>query len=192
MSLAMDTSAMESGVMESGAMASDLSSRALDALASFLGLGSDLGRAGGAVDVDFDLTVIGQIVLFLVLMMILKPTLFDPMLKLFEEREKRIDGAKLQARKTDEASAGALSKYEAALLEARTTANVEREKLRAEGLRTENDILAKVRASTAEKLDAGRKVTHGEAQVIRGTLPATASELARDITTRVLGREVQG
>ena len=39
--------------------------------------------------------------------------LFDPMLKLFEEREKRIDGAKVQARHIDEKSAGALTKYEA-------------------------------------------------------------------------------
>jgi F-type H+-transporting ATPase subunit b len=149
-------------------------------------------NAGGAVDVDFDLTVVGQIVLFLVLMAILKPVLFDPMLKLFEEREKRIDGAKLQARKTDEASAGALAKYESALLDARNTANAEREKLRAEGLKTENDILAKVRASTASTLEAGRKHTEADVRQVRGTLPGTASQLALDIAGRVLGREVQG
>ena len=44
----------------------------------------------GAVNVDFDLTVVGQIVLFVTLMLVLKPWLFDPMLKLFEEREKRV------------------------------------------------------------------------------------------------------
>jgi F-type H+-transporting ATPase subunit b len=149
-------------------------------------------NAGGAVDVDFDLTVVGQIVLFLVLMAILKPILFDPMLKLFEEREKRIDGAKLQARKTDEASAGALAKYENALLDARNTANAEREKLRAEGLKTENEILAKVRAATASTLEAGRKHTEADVRQVRGTLPGTANQLALDIAGRVLGREVQG
>jgi F-type H+-transporting ATPase subunit b len=148
--------------------------------------------AGGAVDVDFDLTVVGQIVLFLVLMAILKPTLFDPMLKLFEEREKRIDGAKLQARRTDEASAGALAKYDSALLEARSSANAEREKLRAEGLKSENEILAKVRAATAATLDAGRKATAADVEVVRASLRGSAGELAKDITSRVLGREVQG
>jgi F-type H+-transporting ATPase subunit b len=155
-------------------------------------IGATSSNAGGAVDVDFDLTVVGQIVLFLVLMAILKPTLFDPMLKLFEEREKRIDGAKLQARRTDEASAGALAKYESALLEARSGANAEREKLRAEGLKTENEILAKVRASTSATLEAGRKHTEADLRQVRGTLPGTANQLARDIAGRVLGREVQG
>src|SRR6266568_1351766 len=67
---------------------------------------------GGGVEVDFDLTVVGQIVLFLFLFIVLKPMLFDPMLHLFEERERRIDGAKLLARKIDEKSAGALTTYE--------------------------------------------------------------------------------
>ena len=48
-------------------------------------------------------------VLFTALAVMLKPLLFDPMLKLFDEREKRIEGAKLEARKTDDASAQALS-----------------------------------------------------------------------------------
>ena len=79
--------------------------------------------SGGGVVVDLDVTVVGQVVLFLILLVVLKPLLFEPMLKLFEERENRIEGAKLQARKMDEASAGALSKYEAEMHKARTAGN---------------------------------------------------------------------
>jgi F-type H+-transporting ATPase subunit b len=88
---------------------------------------------GGGVVVDLDVTLVGQIVLLLVLLAVLKPLLFEPMLKLFEERERRIDGAKLQARRLDEASAGALTKYEAEMQKARSAGNLERDKLRAEG-----------------------------------------------------------
>jgi len=58
--------------------------------------------------------------------------LFDPMLKLFAEREKRIDGAKLEARKIDEKSGEALTKYDTEMGKARALANLERDKIRAE------------------------------------------------------------
>ena len=50
--------------------------------------------AEGGVNVDLDATFVVQIALFVVLLLILKPVLFDPMMRLFEEREERI--ARLQ------------------------------------------------------------------------------------------------
>ncbi|MGH7293639.1 MAG: ATP synthase F0 subunit B, partial [Polyangiaceae bacterium] len=106
-----------------------------------------------AITVDVDATFIVQLVLFVILTMILKPVLFDPMLKLFEEREKRIDGAKLQARKIDEKSASALAKYESEMAKARAAAGAERDKIRAEAVKHEQEILAAVLASTQKVLD---------------------------------------
>ena len=80
-----------------------------------------------AISVDFDATFLVQVVLFVGLTLFLKPYLFDPMLNLFEERERRIDGAKLAARKMDEASAAALTKYETEMKKARSAGNAERE-----------------------------------------------------------------
>jgi F-type H+-transporting ATPase subunit b len=145
----------------------------------------------GAVNVDFDLTVVVQMVLFTILAVMLKPLLFDPMLKLFAEREKQIDGAKLDARKTDDASAQALKKYEDAMAAARAAAGAEREKLRAEGQKAENEILTNVRASTAKTLEAGRKQTGGDAEKVRADLQPQVKVLAADLATRALGREVR-
>ena len=145
---------------------------------------------GGGVEVDFDLTVVGQIVLFVFLFIVLKPMLFDPMLHLFEERERRIDGAKLLARKIDEKSASALTTYETEMAKARTAANAEREKLRNEGLKTEGEILARVRASTAKVLEEGRKQMQGELAKAREGLKNESAPLARELAARVLGREV--
>src|SRR5258706_726060 len=141
---------------------------------------------GGGVEVDFDLTVVGQIVLFVFLFIVLKPMLFDPMLHLFEERERRIDGAKLLARKIDEKSASALTTYETEMAKARTAANAEREKLRNEGLKTEGEILARVRASTAKVLEEGRKQMQGELAKAREGLKNESAPLARELAARVL------
>ena len=150
-----------------------------------------LAAAPQAISVDFDATFLVQFVLFAGLTLVLKPLLFDPMLKLFEERERRIDGAKLEARKIDEKSASALTKYETEMAKARAAANAERDQLRAEALRKEQEILGTVRAAAARTLDDGKKAALSEAERVRATLKAQSGVLARDLAGRVLGREVQ-
>ena len=144
-----------------------------------------------AITVDVDATFLVQLVLFIGLTLILKPILFDPMLKLFEEREKRIDGAKLQARKIDEKSASALAKYDGEMAKARAAASSERDKIRAGAVKREQEILATVRASTQKVLDDGKRAVHEEANRARTALRNDAANMARDVASRVLGREVQ-
>jgi F-type H+-transporting ATPase subunit b len=148
--------------------------------------------AGGAVDVDFDGTVFVMVGLFILLWAVLKPLLFDPMLHLFEERERRIDGAKLLARKIDERSASALGEYESEMQKARATATAEQEKLRNEGLKREAEILAQVRTSTATTLEASRKELKDEVDKARKALEAEMGGLATEFASRALGREVRG
>jgi F-type H+-transporting ATPase subunit b len=147
--------------------------------------------AGSPIDVDVDKTFLVSAVLIVVLTLVLKPLLFDPMLKLFEEREKRIDGAKVQARKIDEKSATALAKYEAQMASARAAAGAERDKIRGEALKREQEILGAVRTSTAKVLDDGKRAAQAEAQKARATLKTEAVAMARELASRVLGREVQ-
>jgi F-type H+-transporting ATPase subunit b len=153
--------------------------------------GLSLTAAPQAISVDFDATFLVELVLFVVLTLVLKPLLFDPMLKLFEEREKLIDGAKMQARHIDEKSAGALSRYESEMAKARAAGNSEREKVRAEGLRREQEILSAVRDATARQVEAGKTAAHAEAQRARAALREQSSTLAQELASRVLGREVR-
>jgi F-type H+-transporting ATPase subunit b len=160
-------------------------------MAIALGTLSMDASGGGGVVVDLDVTLVFQVVLFLVLLVTLKPLLFDPMLALFEEREKRIDGAKLQARKMDEASAGALSKYEAEMQNARAAGNAERDKLRAQAAKEESEILGRVRQSTTATLEEGRKKLSAEVEEVRRALKADSPKLGRELASRVLGHEVE-
>jgi F-type H+-transporting ATPase subunit b len=144
----------------------------------------------GAIDVDLDLTVFVQVGLFIVLLLVLKPVLFDPMLKLFEEREKRIEGARAEGLKLDRESAEAQAKYETAMQKARGTANQERDKLRAEGTKAENEILGQVRTETAKTMEEGRTRLKGEVAEARKELEREAAGLGAQLATRVLGRQV--
>jgi F-type H+-transporting ATPase subunit b len=148
------------------------------------------GLAPQAINVDVDLTFVVQLVMFVALTLVLKPILFDPMLTLFEEREKRTDGAKAQARRIDETSATALAKYEAEMTRARAAANAEREKLRAQALAREQEILTGVREAAAKVMEDGKKAARAEAERIRVALKTQAPDTARELASRVLGREV--
>ena len=145
---------------------------------------------GGGVNVDLDASLLVQIALFVVLLLILKPLLFEPMLKLFEEREKRIEGTRRQASKEDERSAKALAKYEAILAKAREAGSAERDALRAEGARKEAETMARVRESVAATIEQGRASLANEARTARTDLATEANLLGKTIASRVLGREV--
>lgn len=158
---------------------------------AFLHIEEAIARvAGGGVEVDFDWTILGQIGLFLVLFVSLKPLLFDPMLKLFEERERRIEGARKKARAIDDESAGALAKYEAAMGKARAEGNTDREKIRSQGVAQEAALLSMVRLETMRQTDDGKQAALAELAKVRQALELQIPGMARDLAKRVLGREV--
>ncbi len=149
-------------------------------------------RHGSDVNLDIDATAFVQIGLFVVLFLMLKPMLFDPMLKLFEEREKRIEGNISKARKIDEESAKAKAEYEDVLNDARRSGSAEREKIKNEGLKQEADLLANVRRETALVAEDNRKKAEKDLAVAREQLGKDSAALAGQLAGIVLGREVRG
>jgi len=146
--------------------------------------------ASGAVTLDFDLSFVLQMIIFSIIVVVLKPLLFDPLMKVFEERELQTDGAKVLARKMDERAGEMLQRYEAELEKVRAAAAEERERLRAEATQLEQRILAEARQETATILERGRARIAAEAKATRAELQARAVELSREIARNVLGREV--
>lgn len=146
---------------------------------------------GGDVNLDLDATAFVQVGLFVVLFLVLKPMLFDPMLKLFEAREERIEGNIAKAREIDEHSAKAKAEYDEALQKARNLGAAEREKIKNEGLRHEAELLAKVRAEMAKVAEENRKKAEADLATARGQLDKDSTALAGQLAGLVLGREVR-
>src|SRR5689334_18592955 len=85
---------------------------------------------GGGVTIDLDRTVIVQAVLFAMLIVVLKPLLFDPVLKVFAAREARTEGTRQKARELQEQAGELLRKYEKELERVHRVAAEERDRLR--------------------------------------------------------------
>jgi F-type H+-transporting ATPase subunit b len=145
---------------------------------------------GGGVNIDFDLSVVAQMVLFALLIVVLKPLLFDPVLKVFEEREKRTEGAKAEARKMQEQAGELLTRYERELERVHQVAAQEREKIRSETARLEQEILAQGRQVATDIVEQGRSKIDQEVRAIQFELGRQSEQLARQIAGRVLGRDL--
>jgi F-type H+-transporting ATPase subunit b len=146
--------------------------------------------AEGGVNLDLDSTLFVQAAFIIVLWLVLEPVLFKPMLRLYAEREKRIEGAMKKARRIDERSAEANAEYEDAVAKARAEGAAEREKLRSDSTRKEAALLTKVRGETQERVDAARAETELELAATRAALAPHTKAIAEDLATRVLGRGV--
>ena len=142
------------------------------------------------VNVDVDLSVLAQIALFGFFIVVLKPVLFDPLLKLFEEREKLTDGARANARSMDERAAELLSKFESEIEKVRREAALERDRLRAETAKPEAKMMEEAKADAARSLSPGREQIAQEVVALRSDLVASRPALAQQIASKLLGREV--
>ena len=150
-----------------------------------------MGPMIAAVVIDLDKSVLLQMVIFAVLIVVLKPLLFDPVLRVFTLREERTDGERRAARELQVRAGELLTQYEGELARVQRTAAEERERVRSEMARLEGDIIEEARRISQAIVDEGRQRIETEVKTIRHQLERDSAVLARQIATRVLGREVQ-
>lgn len=151
-----------------------------------------LGAAmSGGISIDFDKTFVLQMIIFAGLILALKPLLFDPVLAVFEEREKRTDGAKAEARSMQEEAGELLRRYEKELEKVSQVAAQERDRARSETSKLEAEILGEARKVAARIVEEGRKKLESEISSARFDLGRQSEQVAREIAQRVLGREVR-
>ena len=149
-----------------------------------------LSAASGGVTLDFDYTVVFQMGIFVLLMFLLEPLLFQPVLRIFALREERTEGARAQARELEEQAGELLKRYEKELERVHRVAAAEREKLRQETAALEAKILEEAREATTKILDDGRRRIETEVNRIRFDLGRESEQISRSIVQKTLGGEV--
>jgi len=138
--------------------------------------------------VDIDGTIFIQAGIFLVLMAILHPMLFQPWLAARARREHAIDGTLLAATELRHEAERSGALYEAQLATVRGEAATVRSDAVKAAEADRQRRLAEIRAASAAELQGLRDRLAQEAEVARGTLNTRVDELALDVATRILGR----
>ncbi|MEO8549771.1 MAG: ATP synthase F0 subunit B [Kofleriaceae bacterium] len=140
--------------------------------------------------IDIDLTVVIQFALFLIMFAIGNAFLFQPYLKLRERRKEGIDGARAEAEKMSAQADAELADYEKKLAQARSRANDEGRKVRAEAAAHEKSVTDASRAESQKALEEASKKMKAETDAARLQLLPQANALAKQLASKLLGREV--
>jgi F-type H+-transporting ATPase subunit b len=140
--------------------------------------------------IDIDYTAAIQFALFGVLYWTAKRWLFEPYLRLRERRKLGIEGARSEAERMTAQADAKLVDYEKQLAGARSRANEEGRKVRAEGIAHEKEVTERARAEAQKAIDDATTRMRTETEAARLQLLPQASTLARKIASKLLGREV--
>lgn len=157
----------------------------------FLFLGASPAHAADQLELTPDVVVTGiLLVAFVALVFPLNSLIFQPLLRVMDEREERIDGARIRAGQIQEQAAEALERYEVSVVGAREEALGHRRQLldaaRAELLQT-----TRVAKDEAEReLERAREELQASIGSARESLRAGAEDLAKVSAERVLGRSI--
>ena len=140
--------------------------------------------------IDFDLTFAVQFLLFLATLAIGNKFLFQPFLRLRAARQAGIEGARAEADHMADEAKAKLADYETKLGAARDRASNEARKIRAEGSTHEREVMTKARNAATEALDAAKQKVRAETDAARAELLPQAQALAKQMASKLLGREV--
>ncbi len=136
------------------------------------------------------LTILAHMGLFLVMVIFLNSMLFKPMLKIMEEREKKIGGNKKLAEESECRAEEIISEYEAKIADAKKEANKERDKVRSAAEAEEDKMIKAAREKAGDMIADLREKISVEYKEAEGLLQAQSREMGKEVAQKILGRAV--
>ncbi|MDH3443463.1 MAG: ATP synthase F0 subunit B [Deltaproteobacteria bacterium] len=142
--------------------------------------------------ISLDISILYQMVLFLVLWLILKKIFFRPYLELLEEREQKTSGARHDSEDLEQEGARLKSEYEERIARARGAGTAAKEAIVQEARKEREGLLQQARAEAARVLDSARRDVQVQLERERELAATEVAGLAQDMVGKVLGRRVVG
>jgi len=139
--------------------------------------------------IQINLTIVIQVVQFLLLLFFLNRFLFRPTINLIEEREKKITRWKEETKNFHESMQARLQSYENQIVEAKVDARAQQELVTEELQKEEDNKLGAVSEEAVSIVASAREKLQEETEVLRGQLREQAEEMSQLVTEKVLGRK---
>ncbi len=140
--------------------------------------------------IQINITLIVQIINFLVLLLVLNALLYKPVTAQIREREARIRNDREKAAALDEQVQEQEKRHQQELATVRQTGAQEKNALSAEAKKKEAEILDKARAEASRIVEDMKAAIRVEAEEVRKALTAEMTPLAQSIFQKILGRPV--
>jgi F-type H+-transporting ATPase subunit b len=149
-----------------------------------------LGFAETSIQLVPDGTLILHVIIILVMVWILNATLYKPINRILEAREKRTRGRMSEAQEILNDVSEKVSNYERQLRQARADAYALTEQERTAAMQERQQKLNEMRQQLAESISQERQTIQNQAEEARATLETESRRIAREIGERVLNRPV--
>ena len=146
--------------------------------------------SGGGSLVDLDGTFFIQLGLFLFMFIFLYAFLFRPMVRLIEARREATEGAMLKARDMSEEAARLSDDVDARILDIRTSAGAERDRMLEQARRQERDLMARAREESRVTVERARGELEKSGEQVRARLESEVDAMASAVAERILGRSI--
>ena len=140
--------------------------------------------------IEINLTIVIQVLQFLILMFILNRLLFKPISQVMAERKAKINAWEEKTQNLQDSARVKLEKYENQLREERTQAQERQEQLTKELKKKEEENLQTVSKEAAGLVASAQQALVEETERLRLELRHQAVELSQILAEKVLGRKV--
>jgi F-type H+-transporting ATPase subunit b len=135
-----------------------------------------------------DGTLFLHIAIILVMVFILNKTLYGPLNRILEERQRRTGGRSGEAREIVRRVEESMTRYERSLREARTEGYRMLEQQRLEAIRERQSRLDALREEVGRQIGAEKEAIQAQATEARVSLESESRRVASSISTQILGR----
>jgi F-type H+-transporting ATPase subunit b len=140
--------------------------------------------------VEINGTIFIQILIFLSLLLLLSRNLFRPILKVFDERDRRILGAKEEASSMEESAQQKSQQFKREVAIAKQKARQVLVEIKAEAAESKRNIIESARGAAREEVMAATKILKAEEQVARDQLQGQVGTLADEIVKNLMPKSV--
>ncbi len=140
------------------------------------------------ISVDWTLGL--QFLNFIILMIILNKLLYRPLKKIIVERREEVTGSHARAKDLEADIDEKMQRYQQQLNDAKMLASEERNKLKKIAGEEEAVIISEAQGKASSRLQVIKEQVSKEADAASKTLKTEAEDLAGQIATKILGRNV--
>jgi F-type H+-transporting ATPase subunit b len=147
-----------------------------------------LGFAENSIQLVPDGTLILHVIIILVMVWILNKTLYKPINRILEAREKRTRGRMSEAQEILNDVGGKVSNYERQLRQARAEGYALSEQERAVAMQERQRKINEMRQQLSESIAQEKQTIQTQVEEARVTLESESRRIAREIGERVLNR----
>lgn len=140
--------------------------------------------------ISLDISIVYQIVLFLVLWVILSKVLFRPYLNLLEERERKTTGARHDSADLERQGERLRAQYEERIAQAHAAGTAAKAAIVQEARQRREQVIGQARQEAAATLAGVRREIESQMAQERRIVAGGVAAVAQQMASKILGRNV--